>query len=163
MNDRFLLISPDVKLGKNVKLTCFLNLYGCEIGDDTKIGAFVEIQRNAKIGSKCKIGSHSFICSGVTIGDLCFLGHGVIFVNDNHPRSVNSEGELETETDWQVRYVETKIGNNVSIGSQVTILGGITIADNAMIGAGSVVTKDVPANEIWVGNPARFLKKREGY
>lgn len=155
-------VSDDVKLGKNVKLAKFINLYGCEIGDDSKIGAFVEIQKKAFIGKRCKISSHTFICEGVTIGDNCFIGHGVIFINDKHPRSVNKDNRLETEADWADRFLNTKIGNNVSIGSNATILGGITIGDRAMIGAGSVVTKNVPAGQVWAGNPARMLKAAEG-
>ena len=152
-------IAKDVKLGQNVKLSKFINLYGCSVGNHTKIGAFVEIQKNAKIGKNCKISSHSFICEGVTIGDDCFIGHSVVFINDNYPRAVNDEGSLEKEKDWTKRFVKTRLGNGVAIGSNVTILGGIHIGDGALIGAGSVVTKDVPAGEIWVGNPARLLKR----
>ena len=151
-------ISKDVKLGKNVKVFSYTNLYGCEIGNDTKIGTFVEIQNKSKIGSKCKISSHTFICSGVTIGDGCFIGHGVMFINDNYPKSLNKNGNLEKEEDWNKRYVETKIGNNVSIGSNATILGGITIGDNVLIGAGSVVTKNIPNKKIIAGNPARIIR-----
>ena len=157
MNE-FVAISDDVKLGRDVKIYRFVNLYGCEIGDGSKIGTFVEIQKGARIGKNCKISSHTFICEGVSIGDNCFIGHSVVFINDNHPRSVNENGELETEQDWADRFVETKVGDNVSIGSNATILGGVTIGDGALIGAGSVVTKDVPQNEIWVGNPAKKLK-----
>lgn len=154
----YLAIAPDVKLGKNVRLARFINLYGCEIGDETKIGTFVEVQKNAKIGARCKLSSHTFICDGVTIGDNCFIGHSVVFINDNHPRSVNAQGALEGEKDWAGRFVATKIGNNVSIGSNATILGGITIGDGALIGAGSVVTKNVPAGEVWAGNPAKKFR-----
>jgi acetyltransferase-like isoleucine patch superfamily enzyme len=157
---KYLFISKDVKLGKNVRLSKFINLYGCDIGDNTKIGAFVEVQKNAKIGKNCKISSHTFICEGVTIGDNCFIGHSVVFINDNYPRAVNLKGNLETEEDWAPRFVKTNIGNNVSLGSNATILGGVTIGDRAIIGAGSVVTKDIPANEIWAGNPAKMLRKR---
>lgn len=158
----FLSISDDVKLGKNVKLAKFINLYGCSIGDNTKIGTFVEVQKNAAIGKNCKISSHTFICDGVAIGDNCFIGHSVVFINDNHPASVNSKGELEQEKDWIDRYVKTIVGNNVSIGSNATILGGITIGDGALIGAGSVVTKNVPPNQIWAGNPAKKIREVGG-
>ena len=156
--DQYLSITDDVKLGKNVKLAKFINLYGCEIGDDTKIGAFVEVQKQVKVGKNCKISSHTFICSGVTIHDHCFIGHGVMFINDLFPMSVNPDGSMESEADWQGRYVETIIGKGVSIGSNATILGGIHIGGNSLIGAGSVVTKNIPPNEIWAGNPARFFK-----
>tara|TARA_Y100001970_G_C13941324_1_gene703328 strand:- start:379 stop:855 length:477 start_codon:yes stop_codon:yes gene_type:complete len=151
-------ISDDVKLGKNVKIFSYTNLYGCDIGDDTKIGTFVEIQKQSKIGSKCKVSSHSFICSGVTIGNGCFIGHGVMFINDNYPKSLNKNGNLENEKDWSERFVETKVGNNVSIGSNATILGGITIGNNVLVGAGSVVTKNIPDGKIVVGNPAKVIK-----
>ena len=151
-------ISDDVKLGKNVKIFSYTNLYGCDIGDDTKIGTFVEIQKQSKIGSKCKVSSHSFICSGVTIGNGCFIGHGVMFINDNYPKSLNKNGNLENEKDWSERFVETKVGNNVSIGSNATILGGITIGDNVLVGAGSVVTKNIPDGKIVAGNPAKVIK-----
>jgi UDP-2-acetamido-3-amino-2,3-dideoxy-glucuronate N-acetyltransferase len=152
---KYCLIADDVKLGKNVKIFSFANLYGCDVGDETKIGTFVEIQKDSKIGSRCKISSHTFICSGVTIGSGCFIGHGVMFINDNHPRSINEKGEIEGEKDWSGRYVQTTIGNNVSIGSNATILGGVTVGDGVLIGAGSVVTKDVPPGMIVAGNPAR--------
>ena len=151
-------IADDVKLGKNVKIFSYTNLYGCDIGDDTKIGTFVEIQKQSKIGSKCKVSSHSFICSGVTIGNGCFIGHGVMFINDNYPKSLNKNGNLENEKDWSERFVETKVGNNVSIGSNATILGGITIGNNVLVGAGSVVTKNIPDGKIVVGNPAKVIK-----
>ena len=157
--NQYLCISEDVELAGNVKLAKFINLYGCQIGENTKIGAFVEIQKNARVGKNCKISSHTFICEGVKIGDNCFIGHGVIFVNDNHPRSVNSDGNLETEEDWEGRFVKTRVEKNVSIGSNVTVLGDITIGKGSMIGAGSVVTKDVPANQTWAGNPATFINK----
>lgn len=159
---QYLSVSDDVKLGRNVKLAKFINLYGCDIGENTKIGTFVEVQKNATIGENCKISSHSFVCEGVTIGDNCFLGHGVIFINDNHPASVNEHGELEQESDWQDRFVTTKIGNNVSIGSNATILGDISIGDGSVIGAGSVVVKDVPSNQIWAGNPAKMIRELKG-
>lgn len=150
-----------MKLGKNVRLSKFINLYGCTIGDNTKIGAFVEIQKNARVGKNCKISSHTFICEGVTIQDNCFIGHSVVFINDKYPRATKKDGTLEDEKDWAPRFVKTCVGKNVSIGSNVTILGDVTIGDGALIGAGSVVTKNVPAGQIWAGNPARFLKKCE--
>lgn len=155
-------ISSDVRLGENVKLSRFINLYGCIVGDNTKIGAFVEIQKNAKVGKNCKISSHTFICEGVTIGDGCFVGHGVMFINDNYPRSVNASDQLETEKDWVGRFRITTVGDKVSIGSNTTILGGVNIGEKAVIGAGSVVTKDVPPGQIWAGNPARFLRNLLG-
>jgi acetyltransferase-like isoleucine patch superfamily enzyme len=158
MNDR-VAVAPDVRLGENVKLAPFVNLYGCVIQDGTKIGAFVEIQKNATVGRNCKISSHTFICEGVTISDNSFIGHGVMFINDNSPRAVNEAAELESEADWWHRFRQTTVGIAVSIGSNATILGGIYIGDGAVIGAGSVVTKDVPPREVWAGNPARFLRK----
>jgi acetyltransferase-like isoleucine patch superfamily enzyme len=155
MND-YLCISPDVKLGKDVWLANFINLYGCEVGDNTKIGAFVEIQKNAKIGRNCKISSHTFICEGVTIEDDVFVGHGVTFINDSYPRAVNPAGQLQTEKDWRVEPIVVRKG--ASIGSGATILSNVTIGEKALIGAGSVVTHDVPANTIVVGNPARVLR-----
>ncbi|MCP4723863.1 MAG: N-acetyltransferase [bacterium] len=157
-SSQYLCISDDVSLGKEVKLAKFINLYGCSIDDNTKIGAFVEIQKNAFVGKQCKISSHTFICEGVNIGDNCFIGHSVVFINDNHPRSVTLDGELESEEDWEDRFVKTNIGDNVSIGSNATILGGISIGEGAVIGAGSVVTRDVPPCQIWAGNPAKFLR-----
>jgi UDP-2-acetamido-3-amino-2,3-dideoxy-glucuronate N-acetyltransferase len=150
-------IAPDVKLGENVKLYNFVNLYGCEIGDNTKVGTFVEIQRGAKVGANCKISSHSFICEGVTIGNGVFVGHGVTFINDLYPRATTDEGGLQTESDWEC--IPTVVHDGASIGSGSTILAGISIGEKAIIGAGSVVTKDVPANTIVAGNPARFLRK----
>ena len=149
-------IAPDVKLGKNVKVSKFINLYGCEIGDETKIGAFVEVQKNAKIGKRCKISSHTFICEGVTIEDNVFIGHGVTFINDTYPRAANPDGTLQTETDWKVEITLVKKG--ASIGSGSTILSKVTVGENAIVGAGSMVTKNVPANTIVVGNPAKFLR-----
>ncbi len=150
-------IAPDVKIGENTKVFNFVNLYGCEIGDDSKVGTFVEIQKGAKIGNNCKISSHTFICEGVTIEDNCFIGHNVTFINDKYPRSVNDDGTLQTEDDWAC--VSTLVKKGVSIGSSATILCGVTIGENSIIGAGSVVTKDVPANTIFAGNPARELRK----
>ena len=152
---KYSIISDDVILGERVKIFSFVNLYGCNIGDDTKIGAFVEIQKDSFIGKNCKISSHSFICSGVTIGDSCFVGHGVMFINDNYPRSINDNGFLEDENDWKNRFLRTKIGNNVAIGSNATILGGVKIGEHAIIGAGAVVTKNVDSYAIVVGNPAK--------
>jgi acetyltransferase-like isoleucine patch superfamily enzyme len=151
----FLSIAPDVKLGKNVRLAKFINLYGCEIGDETKIGAFVEVQKNASIGCRCKISSHTFICEGVTIEDNVFVGHGVVFINDSYPRAT-AGGELQTQADWKVE--KTVVKKGASIGSGATILSKVTIGENAIVGAGSVVTKDVPANSIVAGNPARVLR-----
>jgi len=156
----YLCIAPDVKLGENVKLAKFINLYGCEVGDNTKIGAFVEIQKNAKVGSNCKISSHTFICEGVTIEDDVFIGHGVVFINDVYPRATVAGGGLQTEADWKVE--KTVIKKGASIGSGATILCDVTVGENAIVGAGAVVTKDVPAHAIVAGNPARvlrFLKK----
>jgi acetyltransferase-like isoleucine patch superfamily enzyme len=149
-------VAADVKLGANVKLFNFVNLYGCEIGDNTKIGTFVEIQKNARIGANCKISSHTFICEGVTIEDDVFVGHGVVFINDSYPRATASGGGLQTEKDWQVE--TTLIKKGASIGSGATILANLTIGERAIVGAGSVVTKDVPANTIVAGNPARVLR-----
>ena len=154
MNE-FVCIAPDVKLGKDVRLSKFINLYGCEIGDETKIGAFVEVQKNAKIGKRCKISSHTFICEGVTIEDNFFVGHNVAFINDSYPRATTG-GQLQTEKDWKIE--KTLVKQGASIGSGATILSNITIGENAIVGAGSVVTKDVPANAIVVGNPAKFLR-----
>jgi acetyltransferase-like isoleucine patch superfamily enzyme len=149
-------IAPDVKLGKGVKLSKFINMYGCEIGDDTKIGAFVEIQKNASVGRQCKISSHTFVCEGVTIEDNVFIGHGVMFINDIYPRAT-ANGQLQTEADWKVE--RTVIKNGASIGTGATILANVTIGENAIVGAGSVVTKNVPANCIVAGNPAKVLRK----
>lgn len=158
-NEMCQFVSSNVVLGIDVVLSKMINLYGCQIGDQSRIGAFVEIQKNAKIGKKCKISSHSFVCEGVEIGDECFIGHGVMFTNDLFPRAVNEDGELEKEADWMGRFVPTIIEDRVSIGSNATIIGGVRLGTGSLIGAGSVVTKDVPAGEIWAGNPARFLKK----
>ena len=155
MND-YRCISPDVKLGKDVKLSQFVNLYGCEIGDYTKVGAFVEIQKNARIGMRCKVSSHTFICEGVTIEDNVFIGHGVVFINDIYPRATTLDGAMQTEKDWRVE--PTLVKRGASIGSGATILARVTIGENAIIGAGSVVTKNVPPNTVVAGNPARVLR-----
>lgn len=153
--DSFNSIAPDVKLGQGVKLSKFINLYGCEVGDDTKIGAFVEIQKNAKVGKCCKISSHTFICEGVTIEDNVFIGHSVTFINDSYPRATTN-GNLQTEADWKVE--RTVIKKGASIGSGTTILANLTVGENAIVGAGSMVTKNVPANSIVAGNPAKVLR-----
>ena len=149
-------IAPDVRLGKDVILSKFINLYGCEVGDNTKIGPFVEVQKNAKIGRNCKVSSHTFICEGVEIEDGVFVGHGVTFINDSYPRAVTRDGKLQTEEDWKVE--RTLVRTGASIGSGSTILSNVTIGENALIGAGSVVTHDVPANAIVAGNPARVFR-----
>ncbi len=151
-------VAPDVKLGRNVRLYAFVNLYGCEIGDDTSIGAFVEIQKGARIGARCKIQSHTFICEGVTIEDEVFVGHNVSFTNDLYPRATTDDGRPQTERDWTV--VPTLVRRYSSIGTGVVLLAGITVGEGAVVGAGAVVTRDVPANAIVVGNPARVLRQR---
>ena len=157
VGDTYLCVATDVKLGRGVKLSKFINLYGCEVGDGTRIGAFVEVQKNAKIGKRCKISSHTFICEGVTIEDEVFIGHGVTFINDKFPRATNDAGQLQTETDWKP--VPTTVKRGASVGSGATILCGITIGERATVGAGSVVTKDVPDRATVAGNPARVLRK----
>jgi len=152
----FCSIAADVKLGQGVKLSKFINLYGCEIGDETKIGAFVEIQKNATVGQRCKISSHTFICEGVHIEDNVFVGHSVTFINDSYPRATAADGGLQTEKDWKVE--QTLVKKGASIGSGSTILSNVVIGENAIIGAGSVVTKDVPADAIVAGNPAKVLR-----
>jgi acetyltransferase-like isoleucine patch superfamily enzyme len=152
----FCSITPDVKLGHGVKLSKFINLYGCRIGDETKIGAFVEIQKNASVGNRCKISSHTFVCEGVTIEDHVFVGHGVTFINDSYPRATAADGGLQTEKDWRVE--PTLVKRGASIGSGATILSNLVIGENAIVGAGSVVTHDVPANTIVAGNPAKILR-----
>lgn len=154
--NKYRCIAPDVKLGKDVRLSQFINLYGCEVGDNTKIGAFVEIQKNARVGKNCKISSHSFICEGVTIEDNVFVGHGVTFTNDAYPRAATWEGELQTEKDWKVE--PTLVKKGASIGSGATVLSNLVIGQNALVGAGSVVTHDVPDSSIVAGNPARVLR-----
>ncbi len=154
--NKYQCIAPDVQLGKDVNLSQFINLYGCEVGDHTKIGAFVEIQKNARIGKKCKISSHSFVCEGVTIEDNVFLGHGVTFINDVYPRATDAEGKLQSEKDWKVQ--PTLVKKGASIGSGATILSNLVIGENALVGAGSVVTHDVPDNAIVAGNPARLIR-----
>ncbi len=151
-------IAPNVVLGKNLVLNDFINLYGCEIGDETKIGPFVEIQKNAYIGKRCKISSHSFICEGVTIEDEVFVGHGVMFINDRFPRAATTSGALQTEADWEV--ISTVVRKGASIGSNATIMCGVTIGEGAMVGAGSVVINDVPDNTVVAGNPAREITKK---
>jgi len=150
-------IAPSVKLGKDVKIFDFVNLYGCEIGDGTKIGTFVEIQKNARVGKNCKISTHTFICEGVVIEDNVFIGHGVMFINDKYPRSTTEGGSMQTEADWKV--VPTLIKQGASIGTNTTVLCGVTVGENAIVGAGSVVTKDIPANSVAAGVPARVLRK----
>jgi acetyltransferase-like isoleucine patch superfamily enzyme len=154
--NEFVCIAPSVKLGKDVKLSKFINLYGCEIGDETKIGAFVEIQKNASVGRRCKISSHVFVCEGVQIEDNVFIGHSVTFINDTYPRATTLQGDLQTEADWKVE--NTVVRKGASVGSGSTILSNVTIGENAIVGAGSVVTKDVPPNAIVAGNPAKFLR-----
>ncbi len=156
----FCRIADDVVLGEDVQIHAFVNLYGCRIGDGTRLGTFVEVQKGATIGRRCKISSHTFVCEGVDIGDHVFVGHGVMFTNTMLPRSVNAAGELQTEADWEL--LRTRIEDNVSIGSGSVILCGITIGRDAVIGAGAVVTKSVPPGEVWVGNPARFLRRVDG-
>src|SRR4051812_1474240 len=150
-------IAPDVKLGKNVRIFGFTNLYGCEIGDDVKVGTFVEIQKGAKVGNNCKISSHSFLCEGVTLEDGVFIGHGVTFTNDLYPSATNDAGQLQSEADWKC--IKTLVKRGASIGSGSTLLSGITVGERAIVGAGSVVTKDVPPNAVVTGNPARILKQ----
>lgn len=151
------LIAPDVKLGKNVRIFGFTNLYGCELGDDVKVGTFVEIQKGARIGNRCKISSHTFICEGVVIEDEVFIGHNVTFINDLYPRATTDGGQLQTEADWKC--VSTTVRRGASIGSGATLLCGITVGEGAIIGAGSVVTKDVPAGAVVAGNPAKLLRR----
>jgi UDP-2-acetamido-3-amino-2,3-dideoxy-glucuronate N-acetyltransferase len=153
----YLCVADDVKLGANVKLAKFINLYGCTIGDNTKIGTFVEVQKNAHIGRNCKIQSHTFICEGVTIADDVFIGHGVTFVNDKYPRSTNGTGSLQSEEDWKVS--PTVVEQGASVGSGATILCNVTIGERAIVGSGSVVTRDVPPYTIVAGNPARIIRR----
>jgi acetyltransferase-like isoleucine patch superfamily enzyme len=155
-HDRFRLIAAGVKLGSGVRIFGFTNLYGCELGDDVTVGTFVEIQKGAKIGNRCKISSHTFICEGVTIEDEVFVGHNVTFINDRLPRATNADGSLQTADDWKC--VPTLVKRGASIGSGATLLCGVTVGENSIIGAGSVVTKDVPPNTVVAGNPARMLR-----
>jgi acetyltransferase-like isoleucine patch superfamily enzyme len=157
--DSYVCIASDVKLGRDVKLSKFINLYGCEIGDETKIGAFVEIQKNATVGKRCKISSHTFVCEGVTIEDNVFIGHGVMFINDSYPRATTDDGKPQTEKDWKVE--RTLVRKGASIGSGATILSKVVIGEGAIVGAGSTVTKDVPPNTIVAGCPARVLRAVE--
>lgn len=152
----FTRIAPDVKLGRDVKIYAFVNMYGCEIGDESKIGAFVEIQKGARIGTRVKVSSHTFICEGVTIEDEVFIGHGVMFINDKYPRATAATGELQTEADWVC--TPTLIKRQASIGSNATILCGVTVGEGAIVGAGSVVTRDVPPGGVVAGNPARLIR-----
>lgn len=157
VNAEFGRIAPDVKLGRDVKIYAFVNLYGCEIGDETKVGTFVEIQKGARIGRRVKVSSHTFICEGVTIEDEVFIGHGVMFINDKYPRATTDTGQLQTEADWTC--TPTLIKRGASLGSNATILCGVTVGENAIVGAGSVVTRDIPAGVVVAGNPARIIKK----
>ncbi len=159
VNAEYARISSDVKLGQNVRIFAFVNLYGCEIGDESKIGAFVEIQKGARIGKRVKVSSHTFICEGVTIEDEVFIGHGVMFINDKYPRSTTESGAIQSEADWQC--IPTLIKRRASIGSNATILCGVTVGEGALIGAGSVVTRDVPAGAVVAGNPARPIQNRK--
>ncbi len=153
----FCRIAEDVSLGENVSIHGFVNLYGCSIGNNTKVGAFVEIQKGVEIGKNCKISSHSFICEGVAIADNVFIGHNVTFINDRYPAAANPDGTLQTEKDWRV--IPTKVEEGASVGSSVTVMCGITIGKGAMIGAASLVLSDIPPGELWAGNPAKFIKK----
>jgi acetyltransferase-like isoleucine patch superfamily enzyme len=158
MQGQFCVIAPDVKLGRDVLIYHYVNLYGCEIGDESRIGSFVEIQKGARVGSRCKISSHSFICEGVTIEDEVFIGHGVKFINDKYPRATTSAGELQTDADWNL--LSTHVGRGASIGTNATILGGIRIGEASIVGAGAVVTRDVPSGAKVAGNPARIIPSR---
>ena len=160
MSGQFCSIAADVKLGRDVVIFNFVNLYGCEIGDNTRIGSFVEIQKGARIGRNCKVSSHTFICEGVTVEDEVFIGHGVNFINDKYPRAARPDGTLQSEADWEV--VPTHVARGASIGTGATILAGVRIGERAIVGAGAVVTRDVPANAIVAGNPARTIRRDEG-
>lgn len=160
-DDNYIRIAPSVTLGKDVKIFCFVNMYGCTVGDESKIGAFVEIQKGVTIGKRVKVSSHSFLCEGVTLEDNVFIGHGVMFTNDLFPRATTEDGGLQTEADWEV--IPTIIKRGASVGSNATILCGVTVGEGAIVGAGAVVTKDVPPYTIVAGNPARVLRKVEGH
>ncbi len=160
MHGQYCVIASDVRLGRDVAIYNFVNLYGCEIGDATKIGSFVEVQKGVRIGRNCKISSHTFICEGVSIEDEVFVGHGVNFINDKYPRATATDGALQTEADWQV--IPTHVRHGASIGTGAIVLAGVSIGERAIVGAGAVVTKDVPANAIVAGNPARLIRKDEG-
>jgi UDP-2-acetamido-3-amino-2,3-dideoxy-glucuronate N-acetyltransferase len=160
MSGQFCSIAADVRLGRDVAIYNFVNLYGCEIGDHTRIGSFVEIQKGARVGRNCKVSSHTFICEGVTVEDEVFIGHGVNFINDNYPRATRPDGRLQTEADWKV--VPTHVERGASIGTGATILAGVRVGERAIVGAGAVVTRDVPAGAIVAGNPARIIRKDEG-
>jgi UDP-2-acetamido-3-amino-2,3-dideoxy-glucuronate N-acetyltransferase len=157
MLGQFCIIAPDVRLGRDVAIYNFVNLYGCEIGDHTKVGSFVEIQKGARVGRNCKISSHTFICEGVTVEDEVFIGHGVKFINDKYPRATRDDGRLQSDEDWTVE--RTVVRRGASVGTGATILGGVEIGERAIVGAGSVVTRNVPPNSIVAGNPARIIKK----
>ncbi|HJU55185.1 MAG TPA: acyltransferase [Pyrinomonadaceae bacterium] len=160
MPGQFCVIAPDVRLGRDVAIYNFVNLYGCEIGDNTKVGSFVEIQKGARVGRNCKISSHTFICEGVTVEDEVFIGHGVKFINDKYPRATRDDGQLQTDEDWTV--VQTIVRRGASVGTGATILGGVEIGERAIVGAGSVVTRNVPPGSIVAGNPAKVIRRDEG-
>lgn len=160
MTGQFCLIAADVKLGREVRIYNFVNLYGCEIGDHTRIGSFVEIQKGARVGRNCKVSSHTFICEGVTVEDEVFIGHGVNFINDKYPRATNADGTLQTAADWTVAHTHVRRGASIGTGS--TILAGVNIGERAIVGAGAVVTRDVPSGAIVAGNPARIIRKDDG-
>jgi UDP-2-acetamido-3-amino-2,3-dideoxy-glucuronate N-acetyltransferase len=159
MPGQFCVIAPDVRLGREVAIYNFVNLYGCEIGDNTKVGSFVEIQKGARVGRNCKISSHTFICEGVTVEDEVFIGHGVKFINDKYPRATRADGQLQTDEDWAVE--QTIVRRGASVGTGATILGGVEIGERAIVGAGSVVTRNVPPGSIVAGNPAKVIRNAE--
>jgi len=160
MAGEFCRIAPDVELGRDVKIYAFVNLYGCRVGDETRVGTFVEIQKGASVGARCKISSHTFVCEGVTIEDEVFVGHGVMFINDRLPRATRPDGAPQTEADWKLE--RTVVRRGASIGSNATILCGVEIGERAVVGAGAVVTKSVPAGAVVAGNPARIIKSGDG-